>query len=584
MTADQRLAALLQRHAESFLRRSPEQATAFHYDISAHAALRSQLDDRSLAALSRDRAAIAIAQKELAAIDPRRLSPAARIDYGIASFVYDMFAEIFGYEYGQVDMDLRPTPYIVNQMNGVYYWTPSLFAREHPLDTRADGEAWLARLAAFAVALQQETERVRHDAARGVVPPDFVIDHTVTQILQLRDSDPATNTLVGVGVERARKSGAGDPAAAAAVIFRNQIQPALTRQAEALRTLRTQAVNIAGVWRLPRGEEYYRTALRSNTTDPTLPHELHRQGLEQCHALIAQLNTMLSAQGLTQGTVGARIAQLSHDKRFIVSNDDAGRARVMTAAEAAIAKIVRLLPRGFRTIPNVPLRIQRTPVETQDNSPIAFGGRGFFQLNLKNPGELALWRLPTLAHHEAIPGHHFQASVLQASATLPLARRIVRFSAYTEGWGLYAQQVADELGAYEADPFGRIGYIQSELWRAARIVVDTGIHSERWTREQATAWMVDNVGEDPTATAREIVRYCVYPGQACSFKVGANRIVAAREAARRRLGARFDVRSFHDLILKSGPMPMIELERSVAQWNGIEPVASPAAVSSTDAK
>jgi uncharacterized protein (DUF885 family) len=177
---------------------------------------------------------------------------------------------------------------------------------------------------------------------------------------------------------------------------------------------------------------------------------------------------------------------------------------------------------------------------------------------------MPLWRLPTLAHHEGIPGHHFQYSVLRAAGDLSLFRRLVRFSAYTEGWALYSERVADELGVYQDDPAGRIGLLQSELFRAARIVVDTGIHHRRWPREQAIRWMIENVGEPPAAAQREIDRYCVYPGQACSFMVGATQIRAVREQARQRLGSRFDVRDFHDLVLRSGPMPLDVLEAMVA--------------------
>lgn len=179
---------------------------------------------------------------------------------------------------------------------------------------------------------------------------------------------------------------------------------------------------------------------------------------------------------------------------------------------------------------------------------------------------MPLWRLPTLAHHEGIPGHHFQYSVLKTAGDLPLFRKLVRFSAYTEGWALYAERVADELGVYRDDPVGQSGLLQSELFRAARIVVDTGIHHKRWTRDQAIQWMVGNAGERPGAAQREIDRYCVYPGQACSFMVGATRIRAAREEARRTLQGMFDVRDFHDLVLRSGPVPLDVMEMRVARW------------------
>jgi uncharacterized protein (DUF885 family) len=320
---------------------------------------------------------------------------------------------------------------------------------------------------------------------------------------------------------------------------------------------------------LPEGDAYYAAALRSNTTTSIPAGELHRRGLQLVADITTQLDRGLREQGLKSGSVGERIKALNVDKRFLVPDDDAGRAQLLGAAKSAIDAIRALLPKGFETIPQDQLVVTRIPVAIENGAPGAFYSDGVgdqpgtFSLNLKTPRELPLWRLPTLAHHEAIPGHHFQFNVLKSAGQLPLFRRLVRFSAYTEGWALYAERVADELGIYENNPAGRIGLLQSELFRAARIVVDTGIHHHRWTREQATQWMIDNAGEAASAAQREIDRYCVYPGQACSFMVGAMEIRAARERARQRLGTRFDVRAFHDLVLLSGPVPIDVLHAAV---------------------
>jgi uncharacterized protein (DUF885 family) len=285
----------------------------------------------------------------------------------------------------------------------------------------------------------------------------------------------------------------------------------------------------------------------------------------------------LREQGLKTGSVGDRIKALNVDPRFLVPENDAGREQLIEAARSMLATVRSLLPKGFQTIPKDALQVKRIPVAIENGAPGAFYSEGVgdqpgtFSLNLKSPAELPLWRLPTLAHHEGIPGHHFQSSVLRAAGELSLFRRLVRFSAYTEGWALYAERVADELGVYQNNPAGRIGLLQSELFRAARIVVDTGIHHHRWTREQAIKWMIDNAGEAPVGAEREIDRYCVYPGQACSFMVGATEIRAARERARQGMGSRFDVRAFHDLILRSGPVPIEVLHAAVDQWSKTAP-------------
>ncbi|MFT4045670.1 MAG: DUF885 family protein [Solimonas sp.] len=570
-SADAQLEALLQRHTELFLQRSPETATAYDYDTGANAALRSRLDDRSLAAIERDRGAVAQGLKELAAIDRKALSPSAAIDYDVAQFVYEDLRDTLAW-YGYVDVDLRPSPYVVSQMNGAYYWLPDFIGGRHPLAEKSDVDAYLSRLSALTAALDQETERIAHDAGLGVIPPGFIIDRTVAQIAGLRDMAPLTTPLIEPALQRAREAGLPDFGTQAATIFTQQLAPALNRQIDALQALRGKAVDSAGVWCLPDGDAYYDTSLRSNTTTALKAAELHDSGQQQVKALLAELDVALRKQGYTKGSVGERIGALNKDKRFQVADSDAGRAQLLAKAQALLDDVRARLPRAFGTINVDPIIVRRTPVAIEGSAPGAYydpgaGDQpGTFSLNLKHPEDLALWRLPTLTYHEGIPGHHFQGSVLKHAGALPLFRKVVRFSSYTEGWALYAEQMADELGVYAHDPVGRIGYLQSSLFRAARIVVDTGIHHKHWTREQAIAWMVDNIGEPPISATREIERYCVYPGQACSFKVGANTIVATREAARRKMGQRFDLRHFHDLVLTSGPMPMAVLEKVIGRW------------------
>ncbi|WP_414903106.1 DUF885 domain-containing protein [Sphingomonas flavalba] len=570
-SGDQALEALLQALAEGLMRRSPEEATRSDFDTGVHAGLRAALDDRSLDARAAEHAAVRQALADLRAIAPANLSGRAALDRDVALYVYETLDDLLG-RYGYVDINLRPSPYVVSQMNGAYYWLPEFIGGRHPIADAADVDAWFARLASLATVIDQESDRIRHDAGLGVIPPDFVIAKTIAQIIGLRDRPPLESALIAPALAKMAALGRQGDGARAERIFRGRIAPALDRQIAALEAVAPRAVDIAGVWRLPDGDAYYAAAVRSNTTVAIAPGDLHQLGLEQCRALIAQIDTLLKGQGLSQGSVGARIGALNKDPRFTVSNDDAGRAKLLALAEAHIAAITARLPQAFGIVEMDPIVVRRVAPAIEAGAPGAFysggapGQPGQYSLNLRDPAEHATWRLATLTHHEAVPGHHFQYSVLARAPALPLFRRVVRFSAYTEGYALYAEQVAAELGMFEGDAFGRIGELQSQLFRAARIVVDTGIHHERWTREQAIAWMVDNAGEQPLATDREVTRYAVYPGQACSFKVGATRIAAAREAARATMGARFDVRRFHDFILTSGPMPMAVLEKAVAQW------------------
>jgi uncharacterized protein (DUF885 family) len=567
---DQTLAALLQEGAERFLIQWPQDATRMNFDVGAHAGLRAALDDRSAAGQDALRVSAEAMRAALLRIEPRALSKGAARQRDVALFVYATLSDLLG-RYGYIDLNLRPSPYVVSQMNGAYYWLPDTIGGQ-PLEIRADVEAWYGRLNALGLALDQESYRIAEDAARGVAPPGFVIDATLSQIAALRDSPPLASALLAPAIARAAKAGLGDIGPRGEAIFRDVIGPALTRQIAALAALRPTAVDTAGVWRLPQGEAYYAAALRANTTLDVAPGDLHDAGQAQADALLSEIDENLKAQGLTLGSVGERLSALNSDPRFRVSDDDAGRARLMALAQNELADVIARLPRAFNSPRVDPIVVRRMPVATEAGSPGAFyqesgkGEPGVFDLNLQHPADLATWRLPTLTHHEGIPGHHFQFSIVRHAGDLPLFSRLLQFSAYTEGWALYAEQVADEIGCYENDPFGRIGYLQSELFRAARIVVDTGLHHKRWTREQAVDFMVSRIGETPNETRREINRYCVYPGQACSFKAGANTLVAARETARRRLGDRFDVRVFHDIVLNSGPMPMSVLQRTIAQW------------------
>lgn len=568
---DAELATLLDSFLQAFLGRSPEEATGLGLDTGTNAALRGRLDDRSAGARSTDIAAVADARRQLARLDRAALSPSARLDHDVARFVLDTLADTLAHP-GYVDINLRPSPYVVSQMNGAYYWLPDFIGSRHPLQNGNDLHDWYTRLDALATALDQETARIALDADQGIIPPDFVISRTIAQIEALRDGPPLANALIAPALARAAARGLPDTSARAQTIFTLRIVPALSRQIEALKTVASRARSHAGVWALPNGEAYYASALAANTTTSQSAEELHRSGLDQCAALVAEISGLLDGQGVPGGAFAQRLAALDADPRFLVSNDDAGRQRILDAVNAQLAAITALLPRAFGNAHVAPLVVRRIPPEVEAGAPGAFynegapGDPGIYSLNLKDPAEHPLWRMPTLSHHEAIPGHHFQYSVLGTQAGLAPFRKLVRFSAYTEGWALYAEQLADELGVYEGNPAARIGALQSQLFRAARIVVDTGMHHKRWSLDEAARWLIDNAGHPETASRREVVRYSVYPGQACSFKVGANRILAARAAAQAAMGARFDLRAFHDLILESGPMPLAVLETAVAKW------------------
>ncbi|WP_369059820.1 DUF885 family protein [Caulobacter sp. 73W] len=551
-SGDAALARLLDEHARAL---RDEAGTA------------DRLRDYSMAARAAAGRAARLRLAQLDAIRRQDLSAASAIDHDVARFVQQALTDQYA-RYGSSDINLRPSPYVVSQMNGAYYWLPASLARR-PLSAGDGQSPYLDALGQLARALDQETAQIGHDAQLGVVPPRFILAKTLRQIAQLRDTPLAQNPLTAPAI-------AGAPAGFEAKVtqaFERQVAQALTRQIEALEAMRPKADDRAGVWAQPGGAAYYASALSSNTTTSYDPAELHARGLQWVEAITAQIDVALRAEGLREGSIAQRMAALDRDPRFVVADSDAGRARILDYARGCLRKAQALTPRAFHLTPDDPVEVSRVPVAIENGAPGAsYSGsddparKPSVTINLRSTAENALWRLPTLLHHEGVPGHHFQASVLRRAGSLSPFRRTVRFSAWTEGWALYAEQLADEIGAYEDNPPGRIGYLQGQLFRACRVVVDTGLHHARWTREQAIAWMVEHAGEQPDAAEREIDRYCVYPGQACSFMVGKAQIVASREAARKTLGARFDLRAFNDLVLGSGPLPMAVLDRLVADW------------------
>jgi len=551
---DAALAALLEGHAQA---------------LRAEEGSADRLADYSLAARARHRQATAQRLTELGRIDRASLSAGSALDYDTARFVYEAMADQYG-RYGFSDINLRPSPYVVSQMNGAYYWLPDGIGGRSPMKDASDADRYLDKLNQFAVALDQETEQIRHDAGLNVIPPDFILKKTLAQIAALRDASPTENALTTSALERAREAGIANLDARAGAIFVERIAPALQRQSEALAGLQPRSDARAGVWAKPDGEAYYVSALHSNTTASYAPGELHQLGLTWVAELSGEIDRLLRAQGLTEGAVGARMSALDRDPRFLKPDTEGGRQEIIDYANQRLTRVKSLLSRGFTATPDRPVEVRRVSPAIQNGAPGGFYSASsdpaqpsVIYINLRSVEENALWRIPTLLHHEGIPGHHFQDSVLREAGELSQFRRTVRFSAWTEGWALYAEQLADEIGAFEGDPVGRIGYLQGQLFRACRVVVDTGIHHARWTREQAIDWMVTHAGEHRDAAEREIDRYCVYPGQACSFMVGKQQIVASREEARRRMGARFDLRRFNDFVLASGPLPMDVLAQAV---------------------
>ncbi|MES2903557.1 MAG: DUF885 domain-containing protein, partial [Pseudomonadota bacterium] len=480
--------ALLDSIADNLLNLSPESATSLGIDKGARSALRSRLSDRSAAGQARIAATLRADLARAQAIDTAGLTFATRTSVDVVRSAYRTALEGFALPYGDVAVGgWRNTPYVVIQNVGAYIDVPRFLDSDHSIANAADAEAYLARMESFAVQLDGETQRLNAASAVGAIPPAFLLDTAMKQMRASLDGAAKGGGLVE-SIERRTKDIQGDWASRARSIAQQKIAPALSRQLAALQGQRLRATMDAGMWARPGGESYYSWALKASTTTTMTPDEIHQLGIDTLARLHGEMDVILKSLGLTQGTVGKRMQALAKDPRFTFPNNDAGRAEVLAYIQQRLGIIRAKMPDAFRTQVRGNLEVRRLPPEEEPGAPGAYGGAGSidgtlpgkFWINLKPGFDHTRYSLPSLTHHEAIPGHVWQG---EYANQLPLIRALLSFNAYSEGWALYAEQLADELGVYAGFEAGRLGYLESIAFRACRLVVDTGLHAKRWTRE-----------------------------------------------------------------------------------------------------
>ncbi|MEO8141784.1 MAG: DUF885 family protein [Sphingomicrobium sp.] len=567
-TSEADAVALLNSIAENLLMQSPESATSLGIDNGARAALRSRLADRSAAGQARIWALLRADLARANAIETASLTFATRTSVDVVRSAYRTALEGFALPYGDVAVGgWRNTPYVVIQNVGAYLDVPRFLDSDHSIANAADAEAYLARMDSFAVQLEGETARLNAATSAGAIPPAFLLDRAMMQMRASLDGAKKGGGLVE-SIERRTKAIPGNWVARARAIAQQKVAPALARQLAVLREQRRWATMDAGMWARPNGEAYYRWALKASTTTTMTPDEIHQLGIDTLARLHGEMDVILKKLGLTQGTVGKRMQALARDRRFAFPNNDAGRAEVLAYIQQRLGIIRTKMPDAFRTQVRGNLEVRRLPPEEEPGAPGAYGGAGSidgtlpgkFWINLKPGFDHTRYNLPSLTHHEAIPGHVWQG---EYANQLPLIRALLSFNAYSEGWALYAEQLADELGVYADFEAGRLGYLESIAFRACRLVVDTGLHSKRWTRERARAFFDEALG---SPNESEVDRYCSWPGQACGYEVGHQEIDRQRTRARTALGARYDLRDFNDTVVRGGNVPMDVLASNIDDY------------------
>lgn len=514
-------------------------------------------------------------RKALAMLDrygPEGLEGQELVSWEIADWFFENLLRQAEFDYGG---------YRVTQISGPTVDLPQFLTDVHVIKNEKSVERYISRLNEFGRVLRETRDRLEDDRMHGLTPPDFIIEKSLAVMRAFIEGGAQNNPLVTTLPAKLEKiDGLSEEkraayVAAAKEAVETEVIPGYEAIIALFEDMAKTANHDAGIWRIPNGAAIYAAALRSNTTTDLTADEIHEIGLSEVARIEAEMDAILVSQGLTEGSVSERVQQLMNDPAHHFPNTDEGRQAMLDYLVELNEEVMAKAGDYFITLPPQPLEIARVPEYAQDSAPGGYynppaldGSRpGRFYINLKDTADNPRWTLPTLLYHEAAPGHHFQLSASQLIENVPLLRKLSPFSAYSEGWALYAERLAaSDMNMYADDPLGDLGRLQAEMFRAVRLVVDTGLHHKRWSREQAIDYMVGKTGMTEAEVTREIERYVVWPGQATAYKTGQLAILRMRAKAEAALGEKFDLRAFHELILLDGAMPLGILEKNVERW------------------
>ncbi len=522
-------------------------------------------DDKNIARLKK-------AREMMNRFDPEKLKGQEKLSWEISTWFLDDIIAQAEFEY---------SGYRVNQISGPLVDLPQFITDTHVIKNEKSVKRYISRVKEFGRVLRETKARVEDDRDHGVTPPDFVIAKAINGMQNFIEGGAEKNPLVTTlpakldKIEGLSAQAKADYVAQATKAVNDEVIPGYEAMIALFTELAASATHDAGIWRIPDGDKIYAAALHSNTTTDLSADEIHEIGVSEVARIEGEMEAILVSQGLTEGAVSDRVKQLMADPQHVFPNTDEGRQQMLDYLVQLNTDVMAKAGDYFITLPPQPLEIVRVPEYSQDSSPGGYynppaldGSRpGRFYINQKNTADNPRWTLPTLLYHEGAPGHHFQLSASQLIKNVPLLRKVSPFSAYSEGWALYSERIAKtDMNMYATDPLGDLGRLQAEMFRAVRLVVDTGMHAKRWSREQAIAYMLEKTGNTEDEVTREIERYVVWPGQATAYKTGQLAILRMRARAEAELGDAFVLKEFHELVLGNGAMPLGILDKTVDEW------------------
>jgi uncharacterized protein (DUF885 family) len=513
---------------------------------------------------------------ELRQFDRARLDHQQRITYDILADQYENMLAFQRFAWLSSE-GLYP----IGPMFGTQVRLASFMQSSHVVKNEKTARNYVKRLEAMGDKLDAVTAEMQRQAKAGVVLPLSLLERSEVIIGDTIAAKPEDNALVTSFTARmhAAKDLDGnlqkELEQAAVVAVTTRVYPAYQRMTAALEALRPEAATqSAGVDRLPDGAAYYAAMLRQFTTTDYSPDKIHALGLAEVARIGAEMDALLKSQGMSQGSVGERVQAVAKDPRFLYPNTDEGRRQALARYQQILDEVSARMPEYFRTLPPTRLTVERVPPSAEKGEagayyqPAAMDGSrpGTYFANLRNLSELPTWTMKSVTYHEGIPGHHFQIAVAQNLKDIPLIRQQPIYTAYVEGWALYAERLAAEIGMYKDDPWGDLGRLRDEMLRAVRLVADSGLHAKGWTREQAIAYEAGQTGMPESEVVTEVERYMALPGQACAYKVGQLKILELRDKAKAALGDKFSLKDFHAVVLENGAVPLTLLEKLVDEW------------------